>query len=74
MCAPFGILLGHVVCKEGMWMDLTNIDIIVNLHPPKLVKQFRTTLGNISYYRKFIQGYTEITALMENLLKKDVNF
>jgi len=32
------------------------------------------TLGNISYYRKFIKGYVQITGPMDKLLKKYVTF
>ena len=64
-CAPFGILLGHVVCKQGLMMDPAKIAIIVNLPPSKSVKQLRTTLGHIGYYKKFIQGYAKITTPME---------
>ena len=56
-CVPFGILLGHVVCKQGLMVDPTKISIIVNLPPPALVKQLRTMLGNTGYYIKFIKGY-----------------
>src|SRR5713101_1556914 len=73
-CAPFGILLGHVVCMQGLMMDPMKIAIIVNLPPPKSVKQLRTILGHTGYYRKFIQGYAQITAPMERQLKKDINF
>ena len=38
------------------------------------VTQLRSTLGHARYYRKFIRGYVEITAPMENLLKKDAKF
>ena len=73
-CAPFGILLGHIICKQGLMMDLAKIAIIVNLPPPKSVKQLRTTLGHTGYYRKFIKGYAQITALMEKKMKKDIKF
>ena len=73
-CAPFGIMLGHVVCKEGMLMYPVNIAMIVDLPPPFLVKQLRITLVHTRYYRKFIRVYAEITAPMEKLLKKDVKF
>ena len=73
-CAPFGILLGHFVCKEGMLMDPTNIAIILDLPPSNSVKQLRTTLVHIGYYLKFIRGYVEITTLVEKMLKKDANF
>jgi hypothetical protein len=43
---PFGILLGHIVCKQGLLVDLANIAVIVNLPPPKIVHQLRETLGH----------------------------
>ena len=55
-------------------MEPAKIAIIVNLPPPTLVKQFRTTLGHIGYYRKFIKGYAQITAPMEKLLKCDAKY
>ena len=64
-CAPFGILLGHIVCKQGLMVDSAKITIIVNLPPSKSVKQLHTTLGHTGYYRKFIKGYAQITAPME---------
>jgi hypothetical protein len=71
---PFGILLGHVVCKQGLLVDPAKIVVIVNLPPPKSVHQLRATLGHTGYYRKFIKSYTQITAPMEKLLKKDIKF
>ena len=35
---PFRILLGHIVCKQGLLVDPTKIIVIVNLPPPKLVR------------------------------------
>ena len=34
LCVPFGTLLGHVVCKQGLMVDPSKIAIIVNLPPP----------------------------------------
>ena len=73
-CVPFGNLLGHVVCKQGMMVDPVKIVVILNLEAPRSVKQLCTTLGHTRYYKKFIKGYSQITALMEKLLKKDVLF
>ena len=33
-CVPFGILLGHIVCRQGMMVDPAKIAIIINLPPP----------------------------------------
>jgi hypothetical protein len=71
---PFGILLGHIVCKQGVLVDLVKIVVIVNLPAPKKVRQLRATLGKIGYYRKFIKRYAQITAPMEKLLRKDTKY
>ena len=55
-------------------VDPSKIAIIVNLPPPTSMKQLRTTLGHIGYYRKFIKGYVQITAPMEKLLKRDAKY
>jgi hypothetical protein len=34
---PFGILLGHIVWKQGLLVDPAKIAVIVNLPPPKIV-------------------------------------
>jgi hypothetical protein len=43
---PIGILLGHIVCKQGLPVDLAKIAVIVNLPPPKKIYQLRETLGH----------------------------
>ena len=64
-CVPYGILLGHVVCKQGLMVDLAKIVVIINLEPPRNVKHLRATLGHTRYYRKFIKAYTQIIVPME---------
>ena len=51
-------------------MDPVKIAIIVNLPPPKSIKQLHTTFGHNGYYKKFIKGYAQIIAPMEKKLKK----
>jgi hypothetical protein len=72
--SPFGVLLGHIVCKQGLLVDPSKISIIVDLPPPTSVRQLCTMLGHIGYYRKFIKGYAQITTPMEKLLKKYCQF
>ena len=73
-CAPFGDLLGHVVCRDGILVDPAKITIILDLPPPTTVKKLRAMLGHTGYYRNFIKGYAYVTALIEKLLKKDTKF
>jgi hypothetical protein len=71
---PFGILLVHIVCKQGLLVGPTKVAEIVNLPPPKSVRQLRETLRHTGYYRKFIKGYAHIIASMDKLLRKDSKF
>jgi hypothetical protein len=48
--------------------------VIVNLPPPKIVRQLRATLGHTGYYRKLIKGYAHIIAPMEKILRNDTRF
>jgi hypothetical protein len=36
-CASFGILLGHLVCKQGLLVDSAKIDVIFYLPTPTSV-------------------------------------
>jgi hypothetical protein len=71
---PFGILLGHLVCKQGFLVDHAKIVVIVNLPPPKIVRQLRVTLGHTGYYKKFIKDYAQIIVPMEKFIRKDTMF
>jgi hypothetical protein len=57
--SPFGVLLGHIVCKKGLLVDPYKIDIIVDLPPPTSVRQLCTALGHTRYSRNFIKGCTD---------------
>jgi hypothetical protein len=67
---PIGILLGHMVCKDGVKVDMEKIKIILDLKPPVNQKQIKIFLGHTGYYRKFIHHYSDITFPMDELLRK----
>lgn len=73
-CVPFGTLLGHVVCRQGLMVDPVNIAVILNLEAQRSVKELHANLGHTRYYKKFIKCYAQITVPMETLLKKDATF
>jgi hypothetical protein len=50
---PFGILLDHIVRKQGLLVYPSKIAVIVNLPPPKSMRQLRETLGLKGYYNFF---------------------
>jgi hypothetical protein len=74
LCVPHGNLLGHIVCLEGVLVDPAKVAVIVNMPPPTSAKNLRSTLRHTGYYRRFIRRYVNITAPLENILKKGKMF
>eukprot|EP00253_Pinus_taeda_P018892 PITA_18892 len=70
----FGMLLGHIVYKEGVCVDPAKVAEIMNMDLPISIKWLRSTLGHTEYYKRFIHNYALITAPMEKLLGKDERF
>ena len=62
---PIGILLGHIVCKEGIKVDVAKIKIILDLKPLVNPKQVKVLLGHTGYYKKFIRYYSDMTYPLE---------
>ncbi|XP_077222173.1 uncharacterized protein LOC143856016 [Tasmannia lanceolata] len=69
-----GIVLGHVVSKEGLKVDKAKVDLISHLPSPKNVKDIRSFLGHAGFYRRFIKDFSKIARPLTNLLAKDENF
>ena len=63
--------LGHTIHKQGVTMQSSKIQVVVNWPVPKSVKGVWGFLGLTGYYRKFIQGYGCIEKPLMALTKKD---
>jgi hypothetical protein len=72
--ALFGMLLGHVVCKEGLLLDQEEIATIVDMLNPTYVRDLCANLGHIGYYRKFIRSYAKVVALLVKIFCKDTKY
>ena len=70
----FGMLLGHVVCRQGVCVDPAKVVVIVHKEAPEIVKQLRSLLGHTGYYRRFIRNYAKIISPLEKLLQKSEVF
>ena len=69
-----GIVLGHVISERGMEVDKAKVELISKLPPPKSVRQIRSFLGHVGFYRRFIKDFSKIARPLSNLLVKDAPF
>ena len=69
-----GLLLGHVVSKSGLEVDLDKVKAILALTAPTNVREIRGFLGCVGYYRRFIKDYARQALPLTELLKKEEEF
>ena len=69
-----GIVLGHIVSREGIEVDKAKVKLISNLPTPKCLKDIRSFLGHAGFYRRFIRDFSAIAHPLCNFLTKDVTF
>ena len=67
-----GKLLGHIIYKEGIRIDPAIIEAILNISPPRNIKELQAFLGKINFLRRFISNLAEIIRELNNMLKKDL--
>jgi hypothetical protein len=66
--------LGHTISHDGISIDPSKVQEVIDWKPPKSVHQIRSFLGLAGYYRRFIPDFSIITKPMTELLKKGVKF
>ena len=66
--------LGHIVSAEGIRVDPTKIEAIVNWKPPRNITEVRSFLGLVGYYRIFVKGFSVIASPLTKLLRKGIKF
>jgi hypothetical protein len=52
-----GGLLGHIISKDGIYIDSRNVEAILKWENPKNIIKIHSFLGLIKYYRRFIEGF-----------------
>ena len=69
-----GIVLGHIISKEGIKVDQAKVEVIKNLPFPQNQKQLRGFLGHARFYHRFIKDFAKIAKPLTHLLCNNVNF
>ncbi|WMV57733.1 hypothetical protein MTR67_051118, partial [Solanum verrucosum] len=62
------------VSTEGVKVDPSKIQAVVEWRPPKSPTEVRSFLGLAGYYRRFVKGYSIIASPLTRLLQKEVKF
>jgi hypothetical protein len=66
--------LGHTISGDGISVDPSKVQEVMDWKPPTSVPQIRSFLGLAGYYRRFIPDFSRIAKPMSELLKKGVKF
>jgi hypothetical protein len=66
--------LGHVIFAEGITVDPSKVQKVLDWKSPKSVTQIRSFLRLVGCYRRFIPNLSKIAKTMTQLLEKEVKF
>ena len=66
--------LGHVISAQGILVDPTKVDAVLQWERPKTVTEIRSFVGLASYYRRFIENFYGVVAPLTQLTRKDQPF
>lgn len=60
--------------KDGISVDPTKVDAVVNWKRPSTIREVRSFLGLAGYYRRFLDGYSSLAAPLTRLTRKNAKF
>ena len=66
--------LGHVVSKDGIQVDPSKIEAIIDWPRPTTITEMRSSLGLAGYYWRFVKDFSKIAAPLTRLTQKNVRF
>ncbi|OAE24162.1 hypothetical protein AXG93_2752s1770 [Marchantia polymorpha subsp. ruderalis] len=69
-----GLLLGHIISKNGIAVDPEKVTRIMELPFPATLTKLRQFLGMVGYYRRFILSFSNKAHALTNYMKKGVEY
>lgn len=66
--------LGYIIDGQGLRTDPEKVQAMVNIPPPTNAKEVRSFLGMVSWYRRFVEGFSSIATPLTELTKKNFKF
>ena len=69
-----GKLLGHMVSKKGISIDLERIKAIEQIPLPHNKKGMQSFMGTINFVRRFVPDFAQIVKPLQQMVKQSVQF
>ena len=66
--------LGYIVNGQGVRVDPDKVNVILNFPTPRNVKELKSFLGMVGYWRRWIKGLSEMIAPLNHLTSKNVPY
>ena len=67
-------MLRHLVSGKSLEVDKAKIEVIQNLPLPTTLRDLRSFLGHVGFYRRFIRDFAKVSKPLTTLLCKDKDF
>ena len=59
-----------MISREGVLVNPTKIEAVLQLEQPKSVIEIHSFLGLAGYYRRFIEGFSKVATSLTQITKK----
>ncbi|XP_028796985.1 uncharacterized protein LOC114752106 [Neltuma alba] len=66
--------LGDVITQDGVAVDPSKVEAVLNWEQPKTVTEIQSFLGLAGYYRRFIKDFSRIAQPLTKLTRKNQQF
>ena len=69
-----GTMFGYLVSSKGLEVDKAKVEVIQDLTLLKSLRELRSFLRHIGFYRRFIKDFAKVSKLLTSLLCKENDF
>ena len=68
------LFLGYIISSKGIMADPERVRIYADWETPENSRQLISFLQSLQYYKRFIEGFSRLSAPLYDLTKKDSKF